>query len=238
MVRPNWRTVALVVGGTLLLGPAATWYVGQTPSADADPAPVTSTAARRVHPEPAGPMPTETGPIPEARADPVADPPAAEAGGDEDPGAPTRLAIPAIGVDAPVNPVGLLSDGSMEVPGDVASIGWYEPGILPGASGSAVLAGHVDSREQGRGAFFDLRLVDPGDAITVEHDDGGTTTWEVTERRSYPKDVLPIDDIFTRFSETRLVLITCGGAFDRDTRHYTQNVVVYAHPVHADEPAP
>jgi len=29
-------------------------------------------------------------------------------------------------------------------------------------------------------------------------------------------------------------MITCGGAFDRRTRHYTDNVVVYATP----EPAP
>lgn len=31
--------------------------------------------------------------------------------------------------------------------------------------------------------------------------------------------------------EGRLVLITCGGPFDRRTRHYRDNVIVYASPV-------
>lgn len=141
------------------------------------------------------------------------------------------IAISALDVVAPVVSVGLAADGSMQVPEDVTTVGWYELGVVPGAAGTAVFAGHVDSREQGRGTFFDLRRLDVGDLITVTHEQGSVTSWQVVARRSYPKDELPIGDIFTRFSEPRLVLITCGGDFDDQTRYYTENVVVYAEPV-------
>jgi sortase (surface protein transpeptidase) len=143
---------------------------------------------------------------------------------------PLGIVIPSIGVDNPVIEVGLNADGSMEIPHDVQEIGWYTPtGVRPGDPGSAVMAGHVDSRTQGRGAFFDLRLLDVGDEIVV-HTESGEQRWQVTGRTNYPKDYLPIAEIFTFEGDPRLVLITCGGPFDSDTRHYTENVVVYATP--------
>lgn len=225
----RWRTSLAVVGVTLLAGPPTVWYISGPSAAVGDSFPV----AQREHPVATVPMPTAADVFGHSWAARLVDLPTREANGEEIPAPPTRLAIPAITVDAAVVPVGLLPDGSMEVPKDVTTVGWYEPGVLPGASGSAVLAGHVDAREQGRGAFFDLGGLDVGDTITVEHDDGATTTWQVSARRSYPKDELPIDEIFTKFGDTRLVLITCGGAFDRRSRHYTHNVVVYATMVEA-----
>jgi LPXTG-site transpeptidase (sortase) family protein len=143
--------------------------------------------------------------------------------------APERITIPAIGAAAPVVPVGLESDGTMEIPRDVATVGWFEPGVRPGEDGSAVLSGHVDSRTQGRGAFFDLEDLDVGDEVIVE---GGqqVRTWRVVARQRFPKDELPVDDLFTRSGAPRLVLITCGGAFDAGARSYSDNVVVVAEP--------
>lgn len=141
---------------------------------------------------------------------------------------PQWVAVPQIGVDHPVIPVGVEDDGAMEIPADVNEIGWYTgTQVRPGDPGSAVLAGHVDSRTQGRGAFFDLGRLDLCDDILLETEEG-EQRWRVTGRTSYDKTSLPIDDIFTSDDEPRLVLITCGGPFDSDTRHYTQNVVVYA----------
>jgi len=148
--------------------------------------------------------------------------------------APTGISVPSIGVDAPVVDVGLEDDGGMEIPADVSTTGWYELGVTPGeASGTAVISGHVDSREQGRGAFWDLRRMDVDDIVTVDHADGTTSEWRVVARTNYPKDQLPIADIFTRFGDPRLVLITCDGFFDRDERSYSDNVVVYTVPVDA-----
>lgn len=171
-------------------------------------------------PAPAAPEPTPLDPV-------VADPPAVVP-----PAPPGRLVIEAIDVDHPIIPVGLLPDGGMEVPGDVDEIGWYEPGVAPGAQGSAVLAGHVDSRTQGAGAFYDLRLLQAGDVITVTDEAGIERSWEVTHLVRYPKDELPVEDIFRwRGEAADLVLITCGGDFDRTARSYEDNIVVYASPM-------
>jgi hypothetical protein len=52
----------------------------------------------------------------------------------------------------------------------------------------------------------------------------------VVARRSYGKQDLP-DLLFTRAGSPFLTLVTCGGVFDQSTRHYSDNVVVYAVPV-------
>ena len=42
---------------------------------------------------------------------------------------------------------------------------------------------------------------------------------------------LPLDEVFQRSGPPRLVLITCGGPFDRTTGSYQENIVVTAVPV-------
>lgn len=148
-----------------------------------------------------------------------------------DPGVvPQRLQIPSLGVDAPVVPVGLEGDGSMQIPGATES-GWYWPGTAPGEpSGSAVIAAHVDYAGQ-RGVFFDLRAVEVGSEISVLDEQGAPLRYVVTERFQVDKDLLPIDELFRADGAHTLTLITCGGAFDRGARSYTDNIVVRAVPV-------
>lgn len=144
---------------------------------------------------------------------------------------PTRLTAPSVGIDAPVVPVGVEPDGLMEVPTIVAEVGWYAYGSAPGDDeGSIVLAGHVDSRSQGRGAFFALQDLQPGDEVRLDDADGATTTWVVTGRSTIEKEVVPLDELFRRDGPSRLVLVTCGGDFDADRRSYRSNVVVTAEP--------
>jgi len=144
---------------------------------------------------------------------------------------PVRLTIESIGVRASVVPVGVEGGGStVEVPSDVGTIGWYRFGPAPGASGSAVLIGHVDSHVQGAGAFFRLRELGPGDHVTVYLANGSRSAFEVVARRSYPKGKLP-GSVFRRDGEPILTLVTCGGAFDPVARSYADNVVVFAVPV-------
>jgi hypothetical protein len=144
---------------------------------------------------------------------------------------PLHLRIGAITVDAPVIPVGLEDDGAMEIPDKVAEIGWYDPdglGVAPGTPGTAVLAGHVDSRTQGRGALFDLRNLKAGETIELDLSDGTTQRWLITDVIQYPKDVLPYEELFVWSGPPRLAMITCGGEFDRTARSYRDNIVVYA----------
>lgn len=149
----------------------------------------------------------------------------------DDPGRPTRLRIADLDVDAPLDAVGLEDDGAMELPDDVQRVGWYEPGVRPGESGSAVLAGHVDSRTTGPGALFELRRLDPGATLEVELADGTVQRWEVVARSRYGRDELPIDELFRWEGPQQLKIITCGGDFDPATGSYEENVVIHAVPV-------
>jgi sortase (surface protein transpeptidase) len=143
---------------------------------------------------------------------------------------PVGLRIPAIGVDAIIEPVGVIPGvDTVEVPSDVDRVGWYRFGPSPGAPGSAVLLGHVDSRTQGPGAFLGLRDLARGDVVSVRFADGTQSTFLVAARRSYPKDRLPAA-VFERTGRPTLALVTCGGAFDEATRTYSDNVVVFAVP--------
>jgi hypothetical protein len=206
-------SLLLVTGAWMLVGGGA---VGEVPAARDVRAPVVTTPATPDLPSPAEPEPADPEPV-----DP--EPVVALA-------PPVGVSIPAIGVDTSTVRVGLEDDGSMEIPEDVRTVGWYELGVAPGEAGSAVLAGHVDSRTQGRGAFFDLRDLDVGDRATVAHEDGTTSDWEVTGRASYPKDEAPLPELFRRGGEPQLVLITCGGAFDAGARSYRDNVVAILAP--------
>lgn len=217
---PRSRWAVATVGLALLLGAPLAWSLS-TPPATVGAPPVAS-GADPTAPAPA-PRPLEA---PSERSAPAPAEPAPVR-----PEPPARIAIERIGVDHPVVPVGLEPDGTMEIPDDVHEIGWYEPGVRPGEFGSAVLSGHVDSRAQGRGAFFELGRLDLDDVVTLAEADGTEQRWRVVARTRYAKDELPVDELFTwGGDERRLVLITCGGEFDRASRHYRDNVVVIAVP--------
>ncbi|MGY1619211.1 class F sortase [Geodermatophilus sp. SYSU D00691] len=145
--------------------------------------------------------------------------------------APVRLTVPSLGIDAPVEPVGVAPDGQMQIPDDVARAGWYRFGPAPGGAGNAVLAGHVDDAEQGLGALAPLREAAPGTEVVVTDAAGTTTRWRVVSRELISKQQLPLAELFARDGAPRLVLVTCGGPFDPGSRSYRDNVVVVAEPV-------
>ncbi|WKU04522.1 class F sortase [Micromonospora sp. HUAS LYJ1] len=145
---------------------------------------------------------------------------------------PVQLRIPAIDVTATVDPVGIdTRTDEFDVPPSVDQIGWYRfgPGLDTDA-GSVVIAGHVDSSEQGKGAFFRLRELDRGDTVTATGSDGKQRDYRVVAREEYAKTKIPLDRYFARDGKPRLTLITCGGPFDPKTRHYRDNIVVTAVP--------
>ncbi|MEU6699666.1 class F sortase [Pseudonocardia sp. NPDC046786] len=143
---------------------------------------------------------------------------------------PATLELPDRGITAPVEPVGTGPDGGMVVPEQVRHVGWWAPGVLPGgAAGSAVLAGHVDSRTQGVGVLAVLPELADGEPVVVRGPDGRSATFRVVARREYGKYDLP-RDVFRRDGAPQLVLITCGGTFDPVAGGYDSNIVVYAVP--------
>jgi hypothetical protein len=144
--------------------------------------------------------------------------------------APVSVRIDAIGVNAPVTPVGVdTSTGAMAIPADGGFIGWYEWGPSLGEPGATVLAGHVDY-DRRPGAFFNLRSLEPGAVIEVQGADGAARHFVVQGRTEIAKPELPVAQLFTRSGPPALVLVTCGGSFDRAARSYAANVIVYAVP--------
>jgi Sortase domain len=142
---------------------------------------------------------------------------------------PTRLTIPAINVQASVSPVETVH-GTLAVPDNPADVGWWAGGARPGASsGSVVLDGHVDS-PAGPGALFRLIDLRPGDGIFVTAVARQVLRYTVIGRRAFTKAGPLPSSLFAVTGTPRLVLITCGGRFDRSTRSYQDNIALFAVP--------
>lgn len=144
---------------------------------------------------------------------------------------PARLRLPRLHIDAPVIPVSVGLDGLLGVPDDPRTLGWWRGSGRPGMpSGSVVIDGHVDSATLGLGALFRLGEARPGDGLVLTNATGRSMGYTVVARRSYPKTSLPVAEVFAADVGPRLVILTCGGPFDQATRHYADNIVVYAVP--------
>jgi len=142
--------------------------------------------------------------------------------------APIGVSVAGVGVrDAPITAVGVDRAGALEVPG-AREVGWYRFGPRPGDSGSAVLAAHIAFNGVD-GVFRRLASVPVGTAVTVAFADGSSRTFTITMVERIDKDELP-KDLFATSGPTRLVLITCGGAFNRERSSYEDNIVVTAVP--------
>jgi sortase (surface protein transpeptidase) len=141
--------------------------------------------------------------------------------------APAELTIPAIGVRTSLIRLGLTKTGALQVPPTTAIAGWYTGSPAPGAVGSAVIAGHVDSYT-GPGVFYRLHELRPGDRIYVKQRGGTLAVFSVSSVNLYRKSQFPTAQIYGPTPTPELRLITCGGTFDPRLGSYLSNVVVYS----------
>jgi hypothetical protein len=137
-------------------------------------------------------------------------------------GRPTRVVVPAIGVDEPLEGLGLQPDGAMEMPA-FGDAGWYDEGPRPGAPGGAVVVAHVRG-PAGPDVFAGLATLRPGDRATV-HGTEGRATFVVRGKQTVAKERLPHDRIWPETDAPLLRLITCGGTPGPDG--FPANTVVY-----------
>ncbi len=200
--------LALVGAGTALVG----WSVRHD---DPPPGPVTVAGPDLVDPDP-DPTPAGTlRPVTIRALRP-----------DRATGAPRHVAIPSLGVDAPIVPIGVV-DGVLIPPADPQTLGWWSDGAEPGAvHGGALVTGHTV--HTGGGQLDDLEQVRRGDRVRVRTDKG-VIGYRVTGVRIYRKATLARDaqEVFSQTGPGRLVLITCE---DWDGTKYLSNVVVFAEP--------
>lgn len=140
---------------------------------------------------------------------------------------PVFLRIPAIGVRTRLEELGLNTDGTVEVPADPDAAGWYGLGTPPGARGSAVILGHVDSVD-GPAVFNRLRTLHRGDDVVVGLADGSSVRFMVRSVTTYPNAQFPARAVYAATTGRTLNLVTCGGAYDPARGGYQANVVVHA----------
>lgn len=207
LVRPLWATgwaALAVAGGAVFLNAA----MMQPP--------------RPPQPEPVAAAPTATATTPIA--------PAEEEPSTLDRAEPVRIHIPAISLKANLYPLGLEANNELAVPpfDKPDQAGWYQLGPTPGELGSAVIVGHVDSEKTGPAVFFNLGRLRAGDIVMVKRTDGGSARFTVDSVRSYLKSEFPTDLVYAGTDRATLKLVTCGGEFDKKTKNYLSNTVVFA----------
>jgi sortase A len=133
------------------------------------------------------------------------------------PAPPTRIIIPAIGVDAPIVPV---SWYTVEVDGETQAmwalpegnaVGWHDTSATLGMPGNTVLNGHNTTHGE---VFRDLYTLDAGDEIVV-YSSGTPYTYTVAKMLILPEAGQPLEVRIenARYvqptTDERLTLVTC-----------------------------
>ncbi len=137
-----------------------------------------------------------------------------------------RLRISALGVDTDLSPIGLNTDGSLQVPplDEVQRAGLFTEGPKPGQIGPAVIAGHINGGGQ-PGVFAQLASLREGDTVDVDTPDGPRrfTVYQVltAHKREFPQEA-----VYSDTAGPELRLISCTGRLLG--REYEDNQIVFA----------
>lgn len=150
------------------------------------------------------------------------------------PDAPAILAIPTLDVEALVEFVGRTPEGNMGSPTSFTGIAWFKEGAVPGARGSAVVAGHLDNALGRSGVFKNLDKLRVGDEVLVQTVSGEVLRFRVTSTVIYAHDA-PTEEVFTRDDGTYLNLITCAGNWLSEAKTYSERLVVFTELVSSEK---
>ncbi|TAK79386.1 MAG: sortase [Dehalococcoidia bacterium] len=117
----------------------------------------------------------------------------------------TRVVVRSVGIDAAVQPVGLVfTAGRLQYDVPYVEAGQYAGTAQPGRPGNAVIGGHV-SRRGSPGVFSKLPKVAAGDVVEVFRGDQ-VFRYSVTEIRVVASDAT---DVMSQTHDATLTLITC-----------------------------
>ncbi|MFD7325103.1 class F sortase [Streptomyces sp. NPDC059875] len=227
-------TLSLVVGGIwwaqdeepsgppIAAGPAAHGAAAESAAAPAVPG---QHPDQKPKAQPRPTPPAKSKPKPKPKAAPEPKPPPAPLARSR----ATKLAIPAITIEAPVVGLGLDRSGQLGTPpaDNPRIVGWYEDGPTPGERGTAIVVGHRDTRT-GPAVFINLDSLSPGNTVRVARADGRVAVFTVDKVRTYTKERFPDKEVYGSTGRPELRVLTCGGSFDPKTG-YESNVVVFAH---------
>ncbi len=145
-----------------------------------------------------------------------------------------RIAIPAIGVNAPVVVKSLDPSGVMQAPDTPTDVAWYDFTSLPGRGSNIVLAGHVDFAGVGPAVFWDLWRLGPGDVVELHLVDGSVAIYRVVSTETVVEASAPVEQIVGPTPGEVVTLITCAGNYNPMTGRYDQRLIVRAERVPVD----
>lgn len=148
---------------------------------------------------------------------------------------PTNMGIvvPDDGIHAPMVNVGLGEGNNMVIP-ESSEMGHYtEAAALGALEGSTVIVGHVNYPDASWAPMAPLSYAKKGAPVFVQGKDGERYQYKIVSSQTILKQALP-DELFLKTGKPQLVLITCGGKVEYDSRGvalYANNTVVIAEPV-------
>lgn len=140
---------------------------------------------------------------------------------------PVKLTIPALGVEAAVEPVGEAEDGAMATPTHPDDVAWWQLGPGMGVPGNVVFAAHVNWDNRLR-PFGLLHRLQEGDAIQVIDEQGRGFEYRVESSEWVRAEGAPLEEIFAQPDVPVITLITCGGEYIAARREYLDRLIVKA----------
>ncbi|MGN6253347.1 MAG: class F sortase [Marmoricola sp.] len=145
------------------------------------------------------------------------------------PAAPVRLVVPSLHIDAPIVPIEVSADATLDPPSNPREVGYWKRSAKPGSlTGQTVITGHTV--HTGGGQMDHLGSIRQGASIRIVTP-VGTMWYRETQVVVYSKEQLSkhAAELFSqKRKHNRLVLITCTGWTGKE---YTSNVVVFATPL-------
>jgi LPXTG-site transpeptidase (sortase) family protein len=148
------------------------------------------------------------------------------------PPAAARVIVPSLSIDMPIDPLGVDANNLMELPVSPFAAAWYRFGPAPASEqGATVIAAHVDSLSEGVGPFSQLRRAEVGALVTVIDAAGVAHDYRVVSVERIAKAEVPLDRVFTKQGDPVVVLVTCGGEWNRQAESYRDNYIVTAEKV-------
>jgi sortase (surface protein transpeptidase) len=142
------------------------------------------------------------------------------------PDQPKTIDIPAIGVSAYIQKVGLRKNNSIGVPSNIHLAGWFTQSVRPGDVGLSIIDGHVQGTYK-PGIFADLGKLKKDDVIIITFGDNSQKSFAVMR-----VDTLPLQKASEALLahdpkiKNQLNLVTCAGEYVEKLKSYDQRVVV------------
>ena len=141
---------------------------------------------------------------------------------------PVQLYSEDVEINIQINPVGVQSNGMLDVPSEWFSGGWYKKSAKPGQEGNMIIDGHYDTNTGSPAAFWNLKNLVVNDKVVVVDEFGKKHEYVVEEIHHIEISTDNRLDILNKSEGKTLTLITCGGVWDLKAGTYNKRLIIKA----------